>query len=124
LNADFLDFVTTFPSSIMHPLGGGGYQPLAAGYSGMEGAQSPGAHAASVADHGGGSPAAGGDHNGGGDGQNGGGHVAAAPQYSDINQILDQILNITDQSLDEAQVSHVLYALRRLASYQDMYVRT
>jgi len=24
--------------------------------------------------------------------------------YTDINQILDQILNITDQSLDEAQV--------------------
>ena len=26
-------------------------------------------------------------------------------KYSDINNILDQILNITDQSLDEAQVS-------------------
>jgi len=26
-----------------------------------------------------------------------------APRYSDINQILDQILNITEQSLDEAQ---------------------
>ena len=26
------------------------------------------------------------------------------PKYSDINNILDQILNITDQSLDEAQV--------------------
>jgi hypothetical protein len=25
-------------------------------------------------------------------------------KYSDINSILDQILNITDQSLDEAQV--------------------
>jgi len=25
--------------------------------------------------------------------------------YTDINQILDQILNITDQSLDEAQVT-------------------
>jgi hypothetical protein len=27
------------------------------------------------------------------------------PRYSDINLLLDQILNITDQSLDEAQVS-------------------
>jgi hypothetical protein len=27
------------------------------------------------------------------------------PRYSDINMLLDQILNITDQSLDEAQVS-------------------
>ena len=44
--------------------------------------------------------------NGGGADQNGGGLPGAggAPHYSDINQILDQILNITDQSLDEAQV--------------------
>ena len=28
-------------------------------------------------------------------------------RYSDINQILDQILNITDQSLDEAQVMDI-----------------
>ena len=27
-------------------------------------------------------------------------------KYSDINSILDQILNITDQSLDEAQVEN------------------
>ena len=29
-------------------------------------------------------------------------------KYSDINSILDQILNITDQSLDEAQVLYYL----------------
>jgi len=33
----------------------------------------------------------------------GGGEVDGSPKYSDINAILDQILNITDQSLDEAQ---------------------
>jgi len=95
----------------MHPLGGGGYQPLTAGYSGMEGAQSPGAHSAAPpgADPSTGSPSGqAGDHNGGGDGQNGGGHVPTQPQYTDINQILDQILNITDQSLDEAQVKELL----------------
>ena len=36
------------------------------------------------------------------DGQQGG--EGEGPKYSDINNILDQILNITDQSLDEAQV--------------------
>jgi len=36
---------------------------------------------------------------------NGGGDQNGPPSnYTDINQILDQILNITDQSLDEAQV--------------------
>ena len=29
-------------------------------------------------------------------------------KYSDINSILDQILNITDQSLDEAQVYDII----------------
>ena len=36
------------------------------------------------------------------DGQQG--SEGEGPKYSDINNILDQILNITDQSLDEAQV--------------------
>lgn len=31
--------------------------------------------------------------------------------HSDINTILDQIMNITDQSLDEAQVSFLHYLL-------------
>ncbi len=90
----------------MHPLGSGGYQPLSAGYSGLDSQQSPSDQA--------GSPVQDPSNGGAGDaaaaaaaaaaatpGQNGSG---AAPQYSDINQILDQILNITDQSLDEAQV--------------------
>ena len=82
----------------MHPLGGGGYQPLTAGYSGMEGQQSPPDQAGSPQDNGTGAAGA-------ADGQNGAGAAAGGqPQYSDINQILDQILNITDQSLDEAQV--------------------
>ena len=34
-------------------------------------------------------------------------------KYSDINAILDQILNITDQSLDEAQVRNILGCLER-----------
>ena len=40
-------------------------------------------------------------------GENGGGESGGGgnAKYSDINTILDQILNITDQSLDEAQVS-------------------
>lgn len=64
----------------MHPLGqnGGGY----AGYGMVEG----GHEAASPP-----------PPNGNGEGE------SEAPRYSDINQILDQILNITDQSLDEAQ---------------------
>jgi hypothetical protein len=73
----------------MHPLSSGGY-----GYStpGMDTQQqSPGDVAGSPQDP------SNGDQNGAGVGQ---------PQYSDINQILDQILNITDQSLDEAQVRH------------------
>lgn len=43
----------------------------------------------------------GGGGGGGGDGHNG--NPPAAQGYTDINNILDQILNITDQSLDEAQ---------------------
>jgi len=67
----------------MHPLGqNGGY----AGYGMVEG----GHEAASP-------PPANGNNGGGGETE------GEAPRYSDINQILDQILNITDQSLDEAQ---------------------
>ena len=36
--------------------------------------------------------------------------------HADINTILDQIMNITDQSLDEAQVSFLLILL-----YQTLY---
>ena len=65
-----------------------------AGYgSEMGGQQSPPEGAGSPQDPANGS--SGTDQNGG----SGGG-----ANYSDINQILDQILNITDQSLDEAQV--------------------
>lgn len=74
----------------------------------MEGQQSPpDQQAGSPADAGaamgavGGDPANGGGADGAASGQNGAG---SAGQYTDINQILDQILNITDQSLDEAQV--------------------
>jgi hypothetical protein len=43
------------------------------------------------------------------DPSNGGGDQNGPPSnYTDINQILDQILNITDQSLDEAQVRTVI----------------
>jgi len=70
----------------MHPLSGG-----YGGY-GLENQQSP-QEAGSPQD-----PNAGGNGAVGDAGQNGSG-----PNYSDINQILDQILNITDQSLDEAQ---------------------
>ena len=47
-----------------------------------------------------------GNENGGGStaSSGGGGGGTSNATYSDINQILDQILNITDQSLDEAQV--------------------
>ena len=75
---------------MMHPLNNGGYPASGYGLDGQQ--QSPSADQA-------GSPHTPADQNGGG----GGG--AAQPQYSDINQILDQILNITDQSLDEAQVN-------------------
>lgn len=71
----------------MHPLSGG-----YGGY-GLENQQSP-QEAGSPQD-----PNSGGNGAVGDAGQNGSG-----PNYSDINQILDQILNITDQSLDEAQV--------------------
>ncbi len=83
----------------MHPLSGG-----YGGY-GLEGQQSPQeAGSPPQQDPNGGAATGAGaavvstDNNGGG--QNG-----SAPNYSDINQILDQIMNITDQSLDEAQVS-------------------
>ena len=88
-----------FPaSSMMHPLSSGGYQPLSAapGGYGMEGQQQSPPPDQQV-----GSPH---DPSNGGADQNGGAGPGGAPHYSDINQILDQILNITDQSLDEAQV--------------------
>jgi len=69
----------------MHPLSGG-----YGGY-GLENQQSPQEAGSPQQDPSGGNGAV-------GEGQNGSG-----PNYSDINQILDQILNITDQSLDEAQ---------------------
>ena len=72
----------------MHPLSGG-----YGGY-GLDTQQSP-QEAGSPQD-----PNAGGNGAVADAGQNGSG-----PNYSDINQILDQILNITDQSLDEAQVN-------------------
>jgi hypothetical protein len=71
----------------MHPLSGG-----YGGY-GLESQQSPQEAGSPQQDPNGGAAAV------GDNGQNG-----SAPNYSDINQILDQILNITDQSLDEAQV--------------------
>ena len=77
----------------MHPLSSAAYQQSMAGYgSGMEGQQSPPEGAGSPQDPANGS--SGTDQNGSG-----------GTNYSDINQILDQILNITDQSLDEAQVN-------------------
>ncbi len=77
-----------------------GMHPLSGGYGGygLEGQQSPQEAGSPQDPNGGGTTAAAvvsADN-----GQNG-----SAPNYSDINQILDQILNITDQSLDEAQVS-------------------
>ena len=95
----------------MHPLSGGGYgQPLAAGYStpghvGDVAQQSPGDAA--------GSPPGPQDNGGGQENNGGAGGPGGQPQYSDINQILDQILNITDQSLDEAQArKHTLNSHR------------
>lgn len=82
----------------MHPLNSGGYQPLSAGYSGLEASSPP---PGSVDQTGSPNQDPSNGQGGNGDvGQNGGG---GQPQYTDINQILDQILNITDQSLDEAQ---------------------
>ena len=86
----------------MHPLSSAAYQQSMAGYgSGMEGQQSPREVAGSPQDPANGS--SGTDQNGGSGGTN----------YSDINQILDQILNITDQSLDEAQVNMKSVSLRK-----------
>ena len=79
----------------MHPLSGG-----YGGY-GLENQQSP-PEAGSPPDP---NAAAGGN---GAVAEAGGGQNGSGPNYSDINQILDQILNITDQSLDEAQVRYIL----------------
>ena len=35
------------------------------------------------------------------------------PKYSDINLILDQILTMSDQNIDEAQVSNDIFILRK-----------
>ncbi|XP_040580064.1 homeobox protein extradenticle isoform X2 [Lepeophtheirus salmonis] len=88
----------------MHPLTGTGYQP---GY--LEGQQqSPQAGDTGPV----GSPptesaASGASNNGSSTtpapAENGSNNNSGNATYSDINQILDQILNITDQSLDEAQ---------------------
>ena len=88
--------------SSMHPLSSAAaYQQSMASYgsaaAGMEGQQSPPEGAGSPQD-----PANGGNGAGGPDQHQNGGSTAA--NYSDINQLLDQILNITEQSLDEAQV--------------------
>ena len=55
---------------------------------------------------------------GSGDGQQ------EAAKYSDINTILDQILNITDQSLDEAQVRISKFAttIRGEGGYLNIYL--
>ena len=77
----------------MHPLSSAAYQ-ASMGYPGMDaGGQQQ-------------SPPDAGSPNTHHDPSNGGGDPNGPPSnYTDINQILDQILNITDQSLDEAQVS-------------------
>jgi hypothetical protein len=76
----------------MHPLSSAAYQ-ASMGYPGMDaGGQQQ-------------SPPEAGSPNTHHDPTNGGGDQNGPPSnYTDINQILDQILNITDQSLDEAQV--------------------
>lgn len=75
----------------MHPLSSAAYQ-ASMGYPGMDaGGQQQ-------------SPPDAGSPNTHHDPTNGGGDQNGPPSnYTDINQILDQILNITDQSLDEAQ---------------------
>ena len=77
----------------MHPLSRAAYQ-ASMGYPGMDaGGQQQ-------------SPPEAGSPNTHHDPTNGGADQNAPPSnYTDINQILDQILNITDQSLDEAQVN-------------------
>lgn len=76
---------------MMHPLNSTAYQ-AALGYPVMDtGAQQQSPSEAS-------SPTSHHDPTNGGGSQNG-----PATKYTEINQILDQILNITDQSLDEAQ---------------------
>ena len=106
---------------MMHPLGGGGYPPIGAGY-GLDAAAAAAA-AAVAAGHQSpdgstdpGNAAGNGDQNGGA-GNAGGMGGGSTPQYSDINQILDQILNITDQSLDEAQVGPFETMIRLSASH-------
>ena len=94
----------------MHPLSSAAYQQSMAGYgSGMEGQQSPPEGAGSPQDPANGS--SGSDQNGSG-----------GANYSDINQILDQILNITDQSLDEAQVKRIRYLLYYMATIYISYL--
>merc|ERR1712110_1360748 len=88
-----------YPST-MHPLSGG-----YGGY-GLENQQSPQEA---------GSPQQ--DPSGGGNGAVGEGQNGSGPNYSDINQILDQILNITDQSLDEAQVRKKIIIRLRTNTY-------
>ena len=76
----------------MHPLSSAAYQ-ASMGYPGMD----PGGQQQS--------PPEAGSPNTHHDPTNGGADQNVPPSnYTDINQILDQILNITDQSLDEAQV--------------------
>jgi hypothetical protein len=50
--------------------------------------------------------------------EQGGGGEGEGAKYSDINSILDQILNITDQSLDEAQV---IVVLSTVPQYRSLY---
>ena len=90
----------------MHSIGGGGFGSFSTGFSSMDGAQQNSPHdgngAASPQDptNAGSSTAA------SGNGTPTPGLDTGQPQYSEINQILDQILYITDQSLDEAQVNY------------------
>lgn len=96
-------FVTVdpHPSEAMHPLSSAAaYQQsmAAAGYGAVPGMDGGGQPSPSV--EGAGSPH--GDGSGADQHQNGSG---GANYGADINQLLDQILNITEQSLDEAQVS-------------------
>ena len=86
----------------MHPLSSAAaYQQMAAGaYGAVPGMDGGGQPSPSVE----GGAGAGSPHDGSDQHQNGSG---GANYTQDINQLLDQILNITEQSLDEAQVSAV-----------------
>ena len=88
----------------MHPLSSAAaYQQSmqAAGYGAVPGMDGGGGQP-SPSVEGAGSPHGPDGTGGPADHQNGSGGGA---NYNDINQLLDQILNITEQSLDEAQVS-------------------